>query len=152
MTRGCDPNIFHLHETLTKDTIYLGDFPLSAVLLHKECDFEWIILVPRIAKAREIYQLPEESQRQLYQESNAICQLMDAHLSPDKINIATIGNLVHQLHFHHVARYQNDALWPKPIWGNTKGAYMAENEALTRSKKWQLWLSECDDFCGFIEE
>jgi diadenosine tetraphosphate (Ap4A) HIT family hydrolase len=37
--------------------------------------------------------------------------------SPDKLNIATIGNIVSQLHMHHVCRYKKDACWPKPIWG-----------------------------------
>ena len=35
----------------------------------------------------------------------------------DKINIAALGNIVSQLHVHHVARFKNDAAWPEPIWG-----------------------------------
>ena len=37
--------------------------------------------------------------------------------APDKLNIATLGNVVPQLHMHHVARYQSDPAWPAPIWG-----------------------------------
>lgn len=37
--------------------------------------------------------------------------------SPDKINIATLGNMVPQLHIHHVVRYTTDVAWPHPIWG-----------------------------------
>jgi diadenosine tetraphosphate (Ap4A) HIT family hydrolase len=37
--------------------------------------------------------------------------------APDKLNIATLGNMVPQLHIHHIARYQSDAAWPQPIWG-----------------------------------
>ena len=35
----------------------------------------------------------------------------------DKLNIAAIGNVVPQLHVHIVARWINDPLWPKPVWG-----------------------------------
>jgi len=28
-----------------------------------------------------------------------------------------LGNVVEQLHVHHVVRFKSDAQWPKPIWG-----------------------------------
>jgi diadenosine tetraphosphate (Ap4A) HIT family hydrolase len=37
--------------------------------------------------------------------------------TPDKLNIAALGNMVPQLHLHHIVRYQHDVSWPKPIWG-----------------------------------
>jgi len=35
----------------------------------------------------------------------------------DKLNVAAIGNIVSQLHLHHVVRFSNDVTWPKPVWG-----------------------------------
>ena len=35
----------------------------------------------------------------------------------DKMNIASLGNIVPQLHIHHVARFQTDPTWPNPVWG-----------------------------------
>ena len=35
----------------------------------------------------------------------------------DKLNIAALGNVVPQLHIHHVVRYESDSAWPAPIWG-----------------------------------
>ena len=35
----------------------------------------------------------------------------------DKINVGAIGNIVPQLHVHVVARFRNDAVWPKAPWG-----------------------------------
>ena len=34
-----------------------------------------------------------------------------------KMNVAALGNLVPQLHIHHVVRYRDDPAWPAPIWG-----------------------------------
>jgi len=33
------------------------------------------------------------------------------------MNIAALGNMVPQLHIHHIVRYQGDPAWPKPVWG-----------------------------------
>jgi diadenosine tetraphosphate (Ap4A) HIT family hydrolase len=42
---------------------------------------------------------------------------MNELFAPDKLNIAALGNVVPQLHIHHIARYESDPAWPKPIWG-----------------------------------
>jgi diadenosine tetraphosphate (Ap4A) HIT family hydrolase len=34
-----------------------------------------------------------------------------------KINTGALGNIVRQLHVHVVARSENDAGWPGPVWG-----------------------------------
>ena len=39
-------------------------------------------------------------------------------LSPDKINIGAIGNIVPQLHIHVIARFRKDAAWPNAVWGS----------------------------------
>ena len=38
-------------------------------------------------------------------------------LSPDKINLASLGNMVPHLHWHVVARFRWDSHFPQPIWG-----------------------------------
>jgi diadenosine tetraphosphate (Ap4A) HIT family hydrolase len=43
---------------------------------------------------------------------------------PVKINLATIGNKVDQLHIHCVARHTHDAAWPDVVWGHgTRSPY-----------------------------
>ena len=42
---------------------------------------------------------------------------MESVFQPDKLNVAAIGNVVPQLHVHHIARFKNDAAWPAPVWG-----------------------------------
>jgi diadenosine tetraphosphate (Ap4A) HIT family hydrolase len=65
----------------------------------------------------EIYQLNNVDQQQLLQESSCLAETLAGLFAADKINVATIGNMVPQLHMHHVARFKTDAAWPKPVWG-----------------------------------
>ena len=41
---------------------------------------------------------------------------MEEIFEPDKINIATLGNMVAQFHMHVVARFKTDPLWPQGVW------------------------------------
>jgi diadenosine tetraphosphate (Ap4A) HIT family hydrolase len=108
---------FALHARLAADTLALGDFPLCRLLLMNDAQYPWFILVPRRAGAREIYELAERDQQQLLQESSALSRALMAAFRGDKLNVAALGNLVPQLHVHHVVRYAGDAAWPMPVWG-----------------------------------
>ncbi|MEW5756280.1 MAG: HIT family protein [Pseudomonadota bacterium] len=109
--------MFTLDPILQRDTLVLGEFPLSLLLLMNDRNFPWFILVPRRAEISEIYQLTPDDQRQLIQESSHLAQQLAAAFQADKMNIAAIGNVVRQLHVHHIARYRHDPLWPAPVWG-----------------------------------
>lgn len=108
---------FTLHRQLEADTAFITDLPLSRALLINDSHYPWIVLVPRRANATEIYKLNHSDQTQLLSESAQICRVMEALFSPDKMNIAAIGNMVPQLHLHHVARFTSDIAWPAPVWG-----------------------------------
>lgn len=108
---------FELHPRLEADTFIMGDFPLCRVLLMNDSHFPWFILVPRRAGVSEIYHLSEEDQIQLLKESSVLSQVLADSFSARKMNVAALGNVVHQLHVHHVVRYEDDVAWPAPIWG-----------------------------------
>ncbi len=108
---------FTLHRQLEADTAFITDLPLSRALLINDSHYPWIVLVPRRANATEIYKLNHSDQTQLLSESAQICRVMEALFSPDKMNVAAIGNMVPQLHLHHVARFTSDIAWPAPVWG-----------------------------------
>jgi diadenosine tetraphosphate (Ap4A) HIT family hydrolase len=109
--------MFFLDQRLQQDTIALGRFPLSLLLLMNDRTYPWLILVPQRAGIREIYELDPADQQQLLRESSHLAATLAAHFHPDKLNIAALGNIVPQLHLHHVVRYQNDPAWPAPVWG-----------------------------------
>ncbi|MGF1832731.1 HIT domain-containing protein [Photobacterium sanguinicancri] len=125
---------FMLHSRLATDTTVLGDLPLCRVLLSKEALGPWLILVPRKNDLREIHHLDQSEQYQLINESSAVAALLENDYKADKINVGALGNLVPQLHVHHIARFENDVAWPGPVWGNTDGTL--------RSAELQLALAE----------
>jgi diadenosine tetraphosphate (Ap4A) HIT family hydrolase len=108
---------FTLHERLQQDCLVLGGFPLARLLLMNDSRFPWYILVPARVGIREIHQLEWMDQVQLLRESTRLSDCLTRAYQPDKLNIAVIGNLVPQLHLHHVVRYHYDAVWPAPVWG-----------------------------------
>lgn len=108
---------FKLHPQLEKDCILLGKFELCQLLLMNDSQFPWFILVPERKNVHEIYQLKPDEQIMLMQESSYLAEKLAMIFQADKFNIAAIGNIVSQLHVHHVVRYRNDKAWPAPIWG-----------------------------------
>jgi len=108
-----------LHHQLKKDCVIVGKLTLCAVLLMPDANYPWLILVPQRENIREIYELSGEDQQQLSVESSFVAQTMAEAFDADKINIAALGNMVPQLHIHHIARYTYDAAWPAPVWGFT---------------------------------
>lgn len=108
---------FTLHPQLAKDCFELADFPLCKLLLCNDSAYPWFILVPKVNDIMDIYQLDWQQQQQLLNESSLLSELVIQAFSGDKMNVAALGNVVEQLHVHHVVRFKNDASWPKPIWG-----------------------------------
>ena len=123
---------FALHPRLAADTLVLGDFPLCRLLLMNDAQYPWFILVPRRVGAREIYQLEARDQQQLLRESSALSRAAMDAFKGDKLNVAALGNLVPQLHVHHVVRYAHDPAWPRPVWGLHPARPYAEPERAAR--------------------
>lgn len=109
--------MFKLHPRLEEDTFVVGDFPLCQLLLLNDASYPWFILVPRRAGVREIFELAYHDQQQLLIESSRLSQVLNTIFQADKLNVAALGNMVPQLHIHHIVRYQTDQAWPNPVWG-----------------------------------
>ena len=109
--------MFKLHPRLAQDTSVVGDFPLCRLLLMNDANYPWFILVPRRAEMKEIFELEHQDQQQLLKESSHLSQVLSKIFQADKLNIAALGNMVPQLHIHHIVRYQTDQAWPNPVWG-----------------------------------
>jgi diadenosine tetraphosphate (Ap4A) HIT family hydrolase len=106
-----------LHPQLKKDTIDIGDLPLSKVLVIRDANYPWLLLVPRRPDAVEIIDLDEVAQAQLMTEISRAARALKEITKCDKLNIAALGNMVPQLHVHVIARRTTDVAWPRPVWG-----------------------------------
>ncbi len=111
------PPAWSLHPQLEKDTMPLGNLPLSRVLVVNDATYPWLLLVPRRLGAGEIIDLTEVERAQLMTEIGRASRALKEVTGCDKLNVAALGNIVSQLHVHIIARRKNDAAWPKPVWG-----------------------------------
>lgn len=119
--------VFELDERLNKDTISLVSWPLCDVQLMNDRQFPWLILIPRVEGATELYHLDKTQREQLDAESIFLSEALMEIYQGYKLNTAALGNVVRQLHIHHVVRFENDITWPAPIWGKVPAKqYSAE--------------------------
>ena len=120
--------MFELDYRLESDCVKLGAFSLCLVLLMKDANFPWLILVPKRAGISEVFQLDHDDQEQLIWESSFVSERVLKTFQGDKMNIAALGNVVAQLHIHHVVRAEGDPAWPNPVWGALPAkAYLASD-------------------------
>jgi diadenosine tetraphosphate (Ap4A) HIT family hydrolase len=120
---------FILDYRLQQDTVFISDGVLSRIGLMNDSRYPWLILVPRIANAREWTELSESQQLQLQAEINTCAKaLQQVFPIGTKLNIAALGNVVSQLHIHVILRHENDGAWPNPVWGFGQRTLYADSE------------------------
>ena len=103
---------------LTTSSAYVTDLALCQVRLSDNASFPWILLIPQKEAVHEIIDLSLSDQHQLMKEiSQASCVMKDL-FKPTKLNVASLGNIVPQLHVHIVARFETDQAWPHPVWNS----------------------------------
>ena len=117
-----------LDPRLERDTLALGDLPLSRVLLMNDANYPWLILVPRRPNLVELIDLDEAGQIALMSEVSQAARGLKAVAACDKLNVAALGNEVRQLHVHVIARRRDDAAGARPVWGAVPPQLYAEAE------------------------
>lgn len=132
--------MFELHPQLAADCFDLGSFPLCRLLLMNDRNYPWCILVPQRPGTREIYELTHADQQQLLRESVHLSRGMAAAFHAHKMNVAALGNLVPQLHVHHIVRYEGDPAWPAPVWGHRPPVPYTDSELSPVRDKLQTLL------------
>ncbi|NWG23016.1 MAG: HIT domain-containing protein [Pseudorhodoplanes sp.] len=135
---------FVLHPQLARDTILLGDLPLSRVLVVNDANYPWLMLVPRRADIVELIDLDEVERAQLMTEIALVGRALKDVSQCDKLNIAALGNIVPQLHVHIIARRKTDAAWPKPIWGVAPPVPVdaVDLDLFMKALKSKIWIAQ----------
>jgi diadenosine tetraphosphate (Ap4A) HIT family hydrolase len=119
---------FTLHPRLQHDCISVGRFELCRLLMMNDSLYPWFILVPEKADVSEIYQLDQAERGLFIEESCFLAENLAALYQADKMNVAAIGNMVPQLHLHHIVRYRTDKAWPGPVWGKFDAVPLTEQQ------------------------
>ena len=109
---------FQLDHRLANDCYQLAESEHSLWLLLNNSYFPWFIVVPKTEET-ELYQLTKEQQEQLQSETNLMSEFVNSHFDCDKLNVASIGNIVKQMHIHIIARKESDPCWPGVVWGTS---------------------------------
>ncbi len=112
--------MFLLDPQLEQGSHFIDDLELSQLRLQNDSRYPWVLLIPRIASAIEIIDLNEEQSHLLMQEIRSVSQILRTDFPCDKINVASLGNKVRQLHVHLIARRFNDPAWPGAVWDKGK--------------------------------
>ena len=133
---------FTLDPRLQADTFALAEAPLCRLLLMNDARYPWFILVPRRAGVRELYELSDADQHLLLRESMALSRALAQAFAPDKLNVAALGNVVAQLHVHHVVRRVGDPAWPAPVWGRHPPQPYSDNERRARVGRLAVALAQ----------
>lgn len=118
-------------------SVFAVDWPLCQVRLQDDGRFAWLILIPRVAGAKEIEDLSGPDRTVLMDEivraGGLVRSLGQTSGRPvEKLNVAALGNVTAQLHVHVVGRRRDDGLWPDPVWGKG-GTTPYEDDALAQA-------------------
>lgn len=108
---------FELDPRLADDTHPVASLALCDIRLMDDANYPWLVLVPRVADAREMIDLDARQRHLFTDEIDIAGRLIRDVYRPFKLNVAALGNLVPQLHVHVIGRNQDDPAWPAPVWG-----------------------------------
>ena len=108
---------FELDPRLAADTVPVTELGICSVRLMDDARWPWLILVPRVAGARDLADLAHADQHAVLDDIDAASRVVRQVFAPFKLNVATLGNVVAQLHIHVIGRAPGDPAWPAPVWG-----------------------------------
>ncbi|MCX8086097.1 MAG: HIT family protein [Rhodocyclaceae bacterium] len=77
------------------------------------------------AHVRELSDLSRADRHHLLEVVHAVERAVREVVRPDKINLASLGNLVPHLHWHVIPRWRDDSHFPAPIWAEAARAVPA---------------------------
>lgn len=87
--------------------------------------------------------LPPPERSHIMQSVAKVETVLRQHLNPTKINLASFGNMVPHLHWHVIARFDWDAHWPQPVWGEKQREVSEPASRLAVSlAKLDAWVAE----------
>ncbi|MBY0420266.1 MAG: HIT domain-containing protein [Pararheinheimera sp.] len=120
--------VFELAPEFERDSLWLADWPLCQLRVQNDANYPWFILIPRRVGMVEIIDLTDEDREQLWRESAHLSAFLKSAFQAKKLNVAALGNMVPQLHMHHIARYETDSAWPAPVWGKVPSKAYTETQ------------------------
>ena len=94
----------------------------------EESEIPWLKVFTQEAY-REFSETPTEVKLEIFRVLDIIEKEMLSFYKPTKINIASFGNYVPHVHWHIMARFEEDSYFPEPMWGEKQreGSYVLKD-------------------------
>lgn len=89
--------------------------PFIYVELH-DSEIPWLKIFTHISR-KEFSECSRDEKEMIWEALDLIEKEMIAYFRPDKINIASFGNMLPRVHWHIMARFYQDSYFPEPMWG-----------------------------------
>lgn len=119
---------FEIHPRLAAGSFNIGRIGSCHLLLKNNALFPWFLVVPEVDGAEDLHQLSSEQYLEVMLLVRRVSEFVAQFFSPEKLNVASIGNQVSQMHLHIVGRSKGDLAWPGTVWAfDDKRAYMDED-------------------------
>ncbi len=135
---------FVLDPQLESDSVFVADLDLCQVRLMDDSRFGWLLLIPRRGGLKDLTDLTQDERAEAMEEVAACGEALKTVETCDKLNVASLGNMVPQLHIHVIARQQGDAAWPGPVWGAGERVHYSEEAREALAARLESLLLEGD--------
>ena len=99
----------------------------------EESEIHWLKIFTQ-EPYKEMSEVPDEIKFTIYTLLDLIEKEMLEYYKPKKINIASFGNYMPHVHWHIMARFEEDSFFPDPMWG-------------TKQRESDLKLPDFEVFC-----
>lgn len=122
------------------ELLWQDDF--CRVVLVNDADYPGFCRVILKRHVKEMTDMEERERARLMTVVFAVELVVRRTLQPDKINLASLGNVVPHLHWHVIPRFADDRHFPNPIWGEAKREHAARNTTPELAQKLRDYLLE----------
>ena len=109
-----------------------GDHHLSVVAVD-EAEYPGFTRVVWNAHVKEMTDLPAADRVRIMDVVWAVESAQREVMAPEKVNLASFGNMTPHVHWHVIPRYRDDAHFPNPTWAVVQRASSAEVLAARRA-------------------
>jgi len=125
-------SLVKLDERLSQDSVHVAFVADIEIRLMNVAAFFWVLIIPRGMKAEELHELDEHTYTKIMTLVRHLSRGLKNMTSAYKVNVATLGNQVRQLHIHIILRHEQDPAWPKPVWGHHETTLPNQDETNRR--------------------
>lgn len=132
--------VFQIDPRLNADTHFITTHDELSIRLMDDARWPWIIVVPEVAGLADMDGMDDALAQDLALTLSRLSGILKALGLCDSTNVATLSNMVTQMHWHVVGRSTGDPGWPGPVWGyGERVPYDADDAAALVAKLASAW-------------